>query len=145
MSPDRDQLLKTRDALLAVLDAKLKDVPEWTSYRAVEFCLQAGGSIEASMPLKTRRRRIEAQEPYADLAIKAIESSGRPMSTQEVVSFIGAHRQIPPDPQKAKFNIGSGLSRDKRLQNVTWQGGRAWWHAGQSLPDHLWAVEKSAA
>jgi hypothetical protein len=148
MSPDRDQLLKTRDAMLAILDAKLKDVPEWTAYRAVEYLLQSMN--RSSVPDGTRSpnrryRHAPRREPYADLALKAIDALGRPMSISELITFIAQHRPIPSDSFKAKLSVGSGLTRDERLVSVSWQGRRAWWYVGRALPEPPLTVEQPTA
>jgi hypothetical protein len=143
MSLERDQLLKSRDAMLVVLDTKLKDVPEWTAYRAMEAFLQVASSATThEAPLTTTDWSIDS---YANLALKALQANGRPTSTPELLAFIASHRKIPADPRRARSNIAAALSRDKRLRSVSWRGGRGWWHADRPLPGHLLALEQSAA
>lgn len=137
----KDQLLKSRADLAAVLDEKLKNVPEWRAYRAVEAALNAFLTGEDKIVVR-RPRMIESGEShsYADLSLRAIDEAGHPLTTTELVEFIGRHREIPSDPHKAKVNISSGLSRDERLRNINWQRGTAWWRADRPLP-----VQQSAA
>jgi hypothetical protein len=138
----KEQLLKSRADLAALLDAKLKNVPEWRAYRAVEAALNAfiTGDDHDESPRRIRARSSESVESYADLALKALDQAGKPLATPEVVAFVGRHRPLPNDPEKAKLNIGSGLSRDPRLRSISWQGGRAWWHADRPLPEHQTAA-----
>jgi hypothetical protein len=141
----KEQLLKSRSELFAVLDAKFKDVPEWRAYRAVEAALYAFMNGVMVTPPKRERVRLieETDEPasYVELALKALDTHGRPMSTPELVDFIGRHRKVPPDPQKARTNISSGFSRDKRLRNVSWHNGRAWWFSDRAVPEQKPAAE----
>jgi hypothetical protein len=138
----KDQLLKSRADLAAVLDEKFKSVPEWRAYRAVEAALNAflTGS-ESPAPRRSRSSEPSESHSYANLSLKAIDDAGRPLTTAEIVEFVSRHRDVPNDPQKAKLNIGSGLSRDERLRNIPWRGGKAWWRANQPLPDHQSAAE----
>jgi hypothetical protein len=64
----------------------------------------------------------------------ALERSQAPVRTPQMVEFMGEHRELPPDRDRAKVNIVSALSHDKRFQSVSWRGGRAWWHANRPVP-----------
>lgn len=144
----KHRLAKVRAALLVALDAKLKGVPEWEAFREIDDFLQSpNGKMEDSTERVVRRRRPrlrlrpgpEAREEpatYADLALRAIADAGKPVATPALIAFIAKHRSVPSDPQKAKMNITSGLSRDPRLHSIPWQGGRGWWVAGVPVPDN---------
>jgi hypothetical protein len=142
---DRDQLLKSRATYLGRLDVRLRDDPDWTAFRAIDIVLN-NDALQDDLPNPpTRRRRSSTGEngslAYADLALRCTKEKGFPASTSEIVEFVGRHKTLPEDPHKAKLNIGSALSRDKRLRSISWQGGRAWWRADQPVPEHLMAAE----
>jgi hypothetical protein len=63
---------------------------------------------------------------YADLAVQRISQVGKPLTTNEIVEFIGKHRSLPESIRKAKGNIASALSIDDRLENRRVDGIRAW-------------------
>jgi hypothetical protein len=131
----KSELLQARIEMIEVLDAKLANVPEWRALRAIDKAL---GSVDAHPGIngvkRPKPRITGGKKPYGDLAIEAFEASGGPVNTSEIVEFIGARRKLGKDPKKARINIQSGLSRDKRIRSIPWRGGRAWWHANKPAP-----------
>src|SRR5580704_8757186 len=128
------ELLKSRAELASILDTKLKDMPEWRAYRAVEGALLAFGSASNSAGSVYKYRHTPPTPRYSDgyaaLAVAAIDAAGRPLTTDEIIEYIKGRRPISGDPKRAKLNIGSSFSKDARMQNIAWQHGRAWWIAG---------------
>jgi len=137
-------LTQAHQAMVAVLDAKLKNVPEWTAFRAIDLALlelvaqqvPAGGvaSDTNRMASLNRKSRKGSEASYVELAMEALKASSVPLPTPKIIEFIGDRRDIPSDPAKARVNISTSLSKDKRFQNVSWHGGRAWWFAKKEVP-----------
>jgi hypothetical protein len=134
MSGPKEELKKSRDELLAVLDGKLRDLPEWRALRAVDGALHAING--ASVPSKDASHSDDSKDSmsYPSIALRHLDSIGHPLTTAELVEYIGSQREIPSDPEKAKINIGSSFSKDDRLRNIHWRGGRAWWITDRSMP-----------
>ena len=136
----KTELLQARDDMLAVLDDKLKQVPEWRAFRAIESALAVIGAItpgsnRASAPTRRPRKRRVRLGSYGDLALAAVKAANRPLPTDEVVTFIAAQRRLGADPRKARINIQSGLSRDERIRSIPWRGARAWWYSDRDPPE----------
>jgi hypothetical protein len=140
MTP-KDDLSQARNDMLLVLDEKLAQMPEWRAFRAMDKALWAMSAMPttpkpngAEQPTPRRRTRTEGIPSYGALAIEAIDTKGVPLPTAEIVRFIGTRRELDTDQEKARVNIQSGLSRDKKIRSISWRGGRAWWHANRSVP-----------
>jgi hypothetical protein len=141
MSNNTAWMIQVRDDLVAALDAKLKDMPEWRAFREVDRQIVAAssGAAQAAGPRPGRRPRTDSfgapRKPYADLALDLINSSGAPQPTPEIVAYIMEQQPQPGrDVRKVRINIQSGLSRDPRLTSVAWGKGRAWWHSNRPVP-----------
>jgi len=138
-----DEMMAAREAIAAALDAKIGNMPEWQAFRAADRALLALAlsqpSASKSIPIPRPRLRINdgAPIPYMTLADKALTEADKPLTTAEVVDYIGKHRPLPNPPgdrQRVKITIQSSLSKDERFRSVPWQGGRAWWYANRPVP-----------
>ena len=139
MSDDpKAELEKSRSELLAVLDEKLKNMPEWRAFRAINRAYVA--LISANGP-KVPERRNGASESfgttYADLGLRLMTELGRPVPTLEAIQYLRAHRGLPADEERAKNIISSAFSHDERIESVPWHGGRAWWFANREVPANV--------
>jgi hypothetical protein len=141
---DKDALFQARKDMLAVLDEKLANMPEWRAFRAMERALAAMSEAPSPEPNRDRlplnregvrrRGRTPGVPTYVELALAAVEAKGIPLPTPDIIEYIVQRRTVAPDSEKARINIQSGLSRDKRIKNVSWRGGRAWWFADRKPP-----------
>jgi hypothetical protein len=142
---DKDTLFQARNDMLAVLDEKLANMPEWRAFRAMDRALGAMSEAPAPEPnldhgpvnqqrVIRRRGRTPDVPTYVELALKAVEAKGSPLPTPDIIEFITQRRPVDPDSEKARINIQSGLSRDKRIKSIPWRGGRAWWFADRKAP-----------
>lgn len=148
MSDRLEQATKAREAMLALLGEKYKGVPEWEAFLAVDrvWRTEAEAAIRHAHisaivdnarppePPLVRHRNGDASLSYADLAILALETFRAPLSTADVIGWIGTRRELPSDPEKVKANISSALSHDDRMKSVGWLGGRAWWFCDRPVP-----------
>ena len=151
MSTNLDDLLRAREDLALALDAKLKDLPEWRAMRAIDRAIAAlaanpflSPSRVPVRPLVPPRRQVGGESAtgstprlyptYTALARSFIEFKSAPITTPELIEFIGKNRPLHPDPEKAKVNITSTLSKDKEFVSIPWEGGRAWWLSDRTLP-----------
>lgn len=134
------ELMKAHEAMSSVLDVKLKDLPEWQAFRAIDRALIALESEQtpnhpvARPSLKAGIRPPLIPIPYVLLAIRALEAAGAPVPTPAMMEFIGKHRKLDADAEKAKVNVTSSLSKDNRFVSVPWAGGRAWWWSDKPVP-----------
>jgi hypothetical protein len=137
---DKDELSKARIDMIAVLDSKLADSLEWRVFRAIDSALMAMTTSRAHEPKTSkrgpnrRRKQPSERHPYVALALEAFAAKGTPISTVDIVPIIAAKRNLDAKSSKVRANIQSGLSRDTRIQNVPWGGGRAWWYADREVP-----------
>jgi hypothetical protein len=133
----KSELMQAHEAMAAVLDAKFSQVPEWKAFRAIDRALLA---LEAEQPIMTLNApvhffsRKKQELSYNSLTEMALKEMGKPITTPQLVAFIGARRKLDPDPKKAKINITSSLSKSSQFENVEWEGGTAWWYTGRPLP-----------
>jgi hypothetical protein len=143
MSTTKDNLLKAHRSMSAVLDAKFKDVAEWQAFRDIDKALLdfITETPTPAMPAPTKRvievphhGRPPSETSYVVLGLAALEEFGEPIPTPQMVEFIASRREIPEDPDRAKMNISTSLSKDDRFQSVPWRGGRAWWFAKRPIP-----------
>lgn len=136
----KDALTEARSDMLAVLDEKLANMPEWKAFRAMDKAIAAMSATPSSEANRDRpaailrRGRTPDVPSYVDLALEAITTKGFPLSTTDIVEFIGQKRPISSDGEKARINIQSGLSRNKRIKSIPWHGGRAWWFPDRKPP-----------
>jgi hypothetical protein len=131
----KDQLITARDALQAEIDKKLAAMPEWKALQQVERAIEALGTAPRLQPLAvTGRHRFRFVQSYASLAIEALKKEKRPLTTPEVIEYVGKNRTLSGDPEKNKINISSSLSKENRLENILWRNNRAWWFADQPAP-----------
>lgn len=134
-------LLQARAKMMAALDTTFKgDLDRevcraalWEGFRAIEEFLagvdapaMTNGGADESAPTRMRRGS------YADLGMEAIQQAGKPLSTKEIVALVATRRNRTPDDIKP--NVQAALSRDNRLNSVTWSGGRGWWLKGREVP-----------
>jgi hypothetical protein len=135
----KSNLLQAHQTMMAVLDAKLKNVPEWIAFRAIDKALvelTAEPASSANGAIKDRQPRKGAEpSSYVDLAAEALAEHSEPLSTPKIVEYISARREVPNDPLKARVNISTSLSKDERFRNLAWRGGRAWWFANREPPE----------
>jgi hypothetical protein len=133
----KTEMMQAHEAIAAVLDAKIGNMPEWKAFRAVDRALLA---LEMEQPsvlsLPVRKARINGAPPsYMSLADQALTETGKPVSTNKLMEFISQRRALSSgDPAKAKIVVQSSLSKDKRFKSVPWEGARAWWYADKPLP-----------
>jgi len=133
----KSETMQAREAMAAVLDAKIGNMPEWKAFRAIDRALLALETEQPStLPLLARKARINGAPPsYTSLADQALTETGKPVSTNKIMEFIGKRRALSSgDPAKAKIVVQSSLSKDKRFKSVPWEGARAWWYTDKPLP-----------
>jgi hypothetical protein len=133
----KTELLKAHEAMSSVLDAKLKDMPEWQAFRAIDRALIALESEQVPAPKRSVYQTLQKIAPmpsYVSLTMKALNERGRPITTPALMDFIGKHRALGDDPEKAKINVTSTLSKDDRFRSIPWKGGRAWWWSDKEVP-----------
>jgi hypothetical protein len=144
MSAETNELLDAHEAMVAVLDAKWANVPEWKAFRAIDRALLASITKAPSAPapvpqrvqIPRRRLRIndDAPIPYMTLADKALAATGKPITTSALMEYIIARRTVGNDPKKARIVVQSSLSKDERFRSIPWESGRAWWYADRPVP-----------
>jgi hypothetical protein len=151
---DKESLIQARDDMLAVLDEKLKDLPEWRAFRIMDKAILAMNSDpspppDGQVPRRPLSERVaatatngademsplaryRARQSYVDLALEFIQKLNHPASTTELVSHIAGVRGR--DPGEIRVNIQSSLSKDERIKSVTWSRGRGWWFPNREVP-----------
>jgi hypothetical protein len=136
----KSEMMQAHEAIAAVLDAKIGNMPEWKAFRAVDRALLALEAGQPSglrvLPLPVRKKRITGTViPYMTLTDQALTETGRPVTTNKLMEYIGQRRPLSSnDPAKAKIVVQSSLSKDKRFRSVPWDGTRAWWYADKPIP-----------
>jgi hypothetical protein len=134
----KSELMQAHEAMASVLDAKLANMPEWKAFRAIGRALQAeGGKARAPEAIPTRARsilKVRDVPSYTMLTERALQERGRPIVTPDLMDFIGRHRNLSNDSEKAKVNVTSSLSKSDRFRSVPWEGGKAWWYADKPIP-----------
>jgi hypothetical protein len=132
-------LMDAHDAMAAVLDAKWPNLLEWKAFRAIERELLA--SLTKPTPARAPTSQARPQGggiariiPYMTLAERAMDETGKPITTTALMDYISARRPIGDDPKKAKIVVQSSLSKDERFRSIPWEGGRAWWYADKPVP-----------
>jgi hypothetical protein len=150
---DKTELTQARADMLAVLDEKLAAMPEWRAFRAMDRAIAALNGHDSqndpfghdspfprNSPAMKRERvrlveRVSRLPPsYATLGLQALGDEGRPLTTDEMLAYIGGLRDLGPDPDKARINVQSSFSKDPRIQSIPWVRGRAWWFADREPP-----------
>ncbi|WP_152428318.1 hypothetical protein [Methyloferula stellata] len=131
----KETLEKSRADLLAALDSKIGEMPEWKAFRAIDSALMAWQPTIAVKNIriveKVPPRRAQS---YTDLAVQALEAAKRPLSSDEYMDFVRSRRVIGGDLKQIKISATSALSKDPRFVNIPWRNGRAWWLSGQPIP-----------
>lgn len=127
----KEQLVQIRNALQKAVDKALESIPE---YRALESVERAIDELERAERRDRDAAADVSQQSYTGLAMAALREAGAPLSTPQIIEYIAKYRPIAHDPERAKINISSVLSKDTRLQNISWISGRAWWLAGEKVP-----------
>src|ERR1700722_19973198 len=133
----RDEIKLARAQLAEALDAKLAGDPLWKAFRAMDRALDSleHSSVPRTQPFVLETgRTVQLVPTYNVLARQAILDVGRPVPTAEIMEFIRRHRKLSADPEKAKVNVTSSLSKDKRFKSVPWENGRAWWFGDEPPP-----------
>jgi hypothetical protein len=138
MSIDTKELLDAHEAMVAVLDAKWPNHPEWRAFRAIDRALLAALTKAVPQGRPHRERAplnfdASSPTPYMKLAAKALDEIGEPLTTARLMEYIGARRSIG-DPTKARNVVQSSLSKHDRFKSIPWEGGRAWWYADKPVP-----------
>jgi hypothetical protein len=137
MDDAKSEMMRAHEAMATVLDAKFSNLPEWKAFRAIDRALLALEAVKAVAPQVTVKRslpRVVLHEPYVSLTLKAMEQGNQPVTTPKLMEFIGQHRPLGDDLARAKINVTSSLSKDKRIKSVPWEGGSAWWYADRPVP-----------
>ena len=144
----KQELQKAREELAKGLDAKLHDMPERRAIRAIERAILAMTTEENDReplePAKPPKTHVEIKFPggsavrlhltYTRLTALASEEKGKPITTPELMEFIGKNRPLDSDLEKAKINVTSSLSKDKKFKSVPWENGAAWWWSDREIP-----------
>lgn len=136
----KTEMMRAHEAMASVLDAKFSNVPEWQAFRAIDRALLALETEQPTDPAPPRERsRINRAlsggvPSYVSLAFESFEETGAPVPTPKLMDFVASRRPLPPDLDRAKVNVTSSLSKEKRIKSVPWQGGRAWWYADRPVP-----------
>jgi hypothetical protein len=134
----KDNLLQAHQTMIAVLDHKFQNVPEWKAFRAIDKALldliEAPSATASNGSVAPRSARITSGLSYVELGIQALNEAGEPVPTAKIIEFISTRREISVDQDRARVTIGSSLSKSDLLTNVHWRGGRAWWHANRPVP-----------
>jgi hypothetical protein len=143
-------LIEAHEAMAAVLDAKLPNVKEWTAFRAIDRALlgwleehHSPAAPAARVPrpaamqrprrMRRGKKKKNAPTPYMALADQVMTMVNRPVSTGELMDYIGTRRTID-DAKKVRNVVQSSLSKDERFESIEWRGGRAWWYADKPVP-----------
>jgi hypothetical protein len=141
MTTAKSELIQAHEAMAAVLDARLANLPEWKAFRAIDRALFAeidrGG--KASPPTSRRERpqfngHSDQPPSYSSLTATALLERGKPIPTPKLMEFIGARRKLDADADRAKVTVTSTLSKNDKFKSVAWEGGRAWWFADRPVP-----------
>jgi hypothetical protein len=150
-------LLAAHKAMSAVLDAKLAKLQEWQAFRAIDKALlnliEEGATpnlpaapAAAIVPAVAEKRRDarsfrarknsrNGEPSYPDLGVRALTECGHPMPTTSLIEFIREHRKLPKTgARRVQVNVSSSFSHDERLENIVWNGARAWWLVGRQPP-----------
>jgi len=132
----KDNLFQAHQTMIAVLDHKFQNVPEWKAFRAIDKALLdlIGAPSVSNGSGATRSVRVGSESSYLQLGIEALNAAEEPLTTVKMIEFIGARRKIPGDLDHVKRSIVSTLSKSDRLKSVPWRGGRAWWHVDRPVP-----------
>ena len=136
----KTQLLEAHEAMVAVLDAKLANMPEWKAFRAIDRALLNAGDTERGEGktfVQRWRPRLNPDgqsQSYTALTDIALKERGKPIPTPALMEFIGARRKLDPDTEKAKITVTSTLSKSPHYKSVLWEGGRGWWYADRPVP-----------
>jgi hypothetical protein len=132
----KTELLEAHQAMVALLDAKFSHINEWKAFRAIDRALVAElQQVPAEGPGPRSPKQPDTQPlSYVGLTERALQEGGRPISTGPLVEFIGRHRDLGSDLERAKINISTSLSKSAKIKNIPWGGGRAWWYADQPAP-----------
>jgi hypothetical protein len=136
MSDPKAEVAKSLAEMLGVLDEKFKNSPEWRAYRALQ---RAYAAMDTSPPRPQAAERGNGADDslsnsYADIGLRAMGKLGRPIPTLEAIQLIRSVRDLPGDEERAKNIVSSAFSHDERIASVSWNGGRAWWHANRTGP-----------
>jgi hypothetical protein len=150
-------LLAAHKAMSAVLDAKLAKLQEWQAFRSIDRALlnlieEAATPNLPALPVapvvpagaekhrdarsyRARKNSRNGEPSYPDLGVRALTESGHPMPTVSLIDFIRQHRKLPKtDARRVQVNISSSFSHDERMENINWNGERAWWLVGRQPP-----------
>lgn len=134
------EMLQAHEAIAAALDAKLGNMPEWKAFRHLDralLALETEGTppAERVRPIVRRRLHLNGAAPpsYMALADQALTETAHPITTLEMIEYIGKHRALD-DFDKARAVIQSSLSKNERFESVPWRGRRGWWFRGRAVP-----------
>jgi hypothetical protein len=129
----KDELLKARAAMTALLDEKLKNMPEWRAFSAIDRAITAFDGSTGARELGQRGGRQPAKDSYGNLGFSLLEATGSPLTTSEIVPAIASRRKV--DPVAKRVVIQTALSKDSRIHSIPWRGGRAWWLKDKTPPN----------
>ena len=124
-------------------------MPEWRAFRAIDRALMAmsGEEEPSKLAAKSHAKKtgaavelpgggtVRIYPTYTKLTALALEDKGEPITTPELMRYIGNNRPLHHDPEKAKINVTSSLSKDQRFRSVPWENGRAWWWSDREIPN----------
>ena len=124
-----NNLQEAHESMAAVLDEKLSTSQEWLVFRSIDQMLL--NSLRKA-PLPSFIRRQPEQVPYMTLVDAALKDSNKPLTTNELVTYISHKRGS--EPKKIKAVVSSSLSKDKRFCNIPFADHRAWWYTNRNVP-----------
>jgi hypothetical protein len=131
----KEQLINARNALQAEVDKVLEALPAYQALQRVEQAIDALGKSSQNSRPQEPNLRLSPSQSYAALAVDAIVKAAHPLTTPEIIEYISKYRALAADPERAKINIASALSKEENLKNIRWKDGRAWWLSGEKLFD----------
>ncbi len=130
------ELLEAYEAMASLLDTKLANMPEWKIFRALHRAVTADQTSASKGAAKDRAWPNRPGQPpsYTALTDMALKERAKPIPTPILMDFIRKHREVDPDPDRAKINVTSSLSKSPLFQSIAWEGGKAWWYTNQPVP-----------
>lgn len=129
------------------LKKRVEQSPDYKAWQAMEqvilhleaeYC--GGEATSGKLPItgysvkmpKPSYNKSTRKRSYADAACQEISMRNKPMTTNEIVELVIEEGLASADVKPV--NIASSLSRDERLESVSFESQRQWWFAGKPLP-----------
>ena len=139
-----NELKIAREDIAKLLDKQLGDDPLWRAIRSIDRALEVMDRDARPSTATERAWTVHRDAPkvplrmvptYTTLAKRVINEKGRPTTTAELMEYVGRHRRLDQDAEKAKIDVTSTLSKDAGFVSVPWENGRGWWIAGRPVPE----------